>query len=154
MQQHGLVEGIFLPWSHPECWYSPLTPPPSRDSPDSAPFCSVSSSQPSHGDMTPPLFSSSGGSASDLASCVHPQIFSPSQAPRHEHVSKLTRIAHPHPSSLYIMDVSVFPHHSKRADPIRLNYLQSSVNSRQSVPNPVVYGENTTNDRKLQGKIG
>lgn len=50
------------------------------------------------------------------------------------------------------MDVSVFPHRTKRADPIRLNYLRSSVNSRQSVLSPVVYGEYTTNDRKLQGK--
>lgn len=57
------------------------------------------------------------------------------------------------PSRLYIMDVSIFPHHTKRAHPIQLNYLRSSVNSRQSVLNPVVYGENTTNDRKLLGKI-
>lgn len=55
-------------------------------------------------------------------------------------------------TSLYIMDVSICPHHTKRADPIWLNYRRSSVNSRWLLLSPVVYEENTTNDRKLQGE--
>lgn len=55
----------------------------------------------------------------------------PSHALELEYVSKLTRIAcTPSQPSLYIIDVSIFLHHTKGADPIWLNYHRSSVNSR------------------------
>ena len=103
----------------------------------------------------PTLLSSSSNSASDIALCFHStQISLPSHVPELEHVQNWQELflSHPPTSSLYIMDVSLFPHHTKRADPIWFNYCRSSVNSRELLPSPVVYEENTTNDRKLQGE--
>lgn len=76
-------------------------------------------------DLASPLHSSSEDQCLEfqrqhfsLGSLPSPtEVFLPSHVP-HEHVSKLTRIAFLPPSSFSIMDVSICPHHTRRADPI------------------------------------